>query len=347
MGTEQGQNLDRVIADLERNGPNYDVFQAIYLAEIASRKFVARKDLGLDQSGLHFRPYENYVYPPTDIRSIALHEDAKRRSRSFKFVLNFMGLYGVNAVLPRCYHEQVAMQQSAHGEGEVPLQNFLDIFNNRFYWLYYQAWKKYRYYLQLSEAEGNVTAQRIFAFIGQSFAPRHGASAIPRFQLLQFSGILSNRARSKAGLQILLSEFFPRYKVMIHEFVPQWVRLAETPTMGKTSANPFLLGKNSVVGRSMLDYSSRIRVEIGPMPFADYLDFTPEGKKAALLRELLQLYLNDGLEFDVTLIIASETIVTKPWKDKRIKLGTSMWLGRPREEFVDVPYSYEKYVGKR
>lgn len=344
MGTEHGQNLERVIADLQRNGPNYDLFQAIYLAEIASRQYVARKDFGFDQTGLHFRPHENYVYPPTDIRAITWHEEPKRHTRTLKFVLNFMGLYGVNAALPRCYHEQVAMQQSAHGEGEVPLQNFLDIFNNRFYWLYYQAWKKYRYYLQLSEAADNQTTQRVFAFIGQRLEARNPASQISRFQLLQFSGILSNRVRSKAGLQILLTEFFHRYAVTIHEFVPQWVRLAETPTMGKGSAKPFVLGENSVVGRSMLDYNSRIRVEIGPMPFVDYLDFTPEGKKAALLRELLQLYLNDGLEFDVTLVIASETIITKPWKDKRIKLGTSMWLGRPREEFVEVKYGYEKYI---
>ncbi len=342
MGTEHGQNLDRVIADLQRNGPNYDVFQAIYLAEIASRKYVARKDFGFDQTGLHFRPHENYVYPPKDIRAITLHEDPK--PLVLQFVLNFMGLYGVNAVLPRCYHEQVAMQQNAHGAGEMPLQNFLDIFNNRFYWLYYQAWKKYRYYLQLSEAEDNQTTQRVFAFIGQRLEARNSNSKISRFQLLQFSGILSNRVRSKAGLQILLSGFFPRYTVTIHEFVPQWVRLAETPKMGGNSGTSFRLGVNSVVGRSMLDYASRIRVEIGPMPFVDYLDFTPEGKKAALLRELLQLYLNDGLEFDVTLIIASESIITKPWKDKRIKLGTSMWLGRPREEFVEVKYRHEKYI---
>ncbi len=341
MGTERGQDFDRVIADLEQHAPHYNVFQAIYLAETASQKHVARKDFGFDQTGLHFRPHENYVYPPTDLRSFELHNGV------MKFVLNFMGLYGVNAALPRCYHEQVAMQQSAHGAGEVPLQNFLDIFNSRFYWLYYQAWKKYRYYLQLSEAAGNKTTQRIFAFIGQRFDARNAASEIPRFQLLQFSGILSNRARSKAGLQILLSEFFIKYKVTIHEFVPHWVQLAETPKMGRNNGASFRLGVNSVVGRSMLDYTSRIRVEIGPMPFVDYLDFTPEGKKAALLRELLQLYLNDGLEFDVTLIIASDTIITKPWKDKRIKLGTSMWLGRPKEEFVEVKYGYEKYVGKR
>ncbi len=342
MEAELGQDFSRVIADLERHAPNYNVFQAIYLAELASGKLnPQRKDFGFDQTGLHFRPHENYVYAPTSIRSLEVRDGV------MKFVLTFMGLYGVNSPLPRCYHEQVAMQQSAHGEGEVPLQNFLDIFNSRFYWLYYQAWKKYRYYLQLREEAGNKTTQRVFAFIGQSFGAHQETSKIPRFQLLQFSGILSNRSRSKAGLQILLSEFFPKYKITIHEFVPHWVQLAETPKVGGKDGEPFRLGVNSVVGRSMLDYTSRIRVEIGPMPFVDYLDFTPEGKKAALLRELLQLYLNDGLEFDVRLIIASESIITKPWKDKRIKLGTSMWLGRPKEEFVPVQYSYEKYVGKR
>ena len=131
MGAESGQNSAGVIKELEKNAPRYNVFQAIFIAEKISKKMhPKRDDEKFDQTGLKFRPYEMYVFPPTDIREFYSIND------EMNFVLNFMGLYGVNSPLPRCYHDQVAMQQTVHGAGEVPLQNFLDIFNNRFYWLY-------------------------------------------------------------------------------------------------------------------------------------------------------------------------------------------------------------------
>jgi len=342
MGTEPGTDVDRLIADLAQHGPEYHVFQAVFLAERASRQLhPQRKDYALDQTGLQFRPSEMYVYPPKDIRAFEFKDGV------MTFVLNFMGLYGINSPLPRCYHEQVALQQSSHGAGEVPLQNFFDIFNNRFYWLYYLAWKKYRYYLQLDEEAENRTTERAFAFIGRGPETAKEQVLIPRFNLLQFSGILSNRHRNKAGLSIMLHEFFPRYKIRIQEFVPHWIKLAAVPSLGGKNGNSASrLGVNAVAGNSVLDYTSRICVEIGPMPFVDYLDFVPHAKQALLLRELLDLYLHDGLEYDVKIIIESESIVSVAWNDKRLKLGTSLWLGRPKTETVSVYYKYEQYVGK-
>ncbi|MGH7596593.1 MAG: type VI secretion system baseplate subunit TssG [bacterium] len=342
MGTEFGTNVDRLIADLERHGPEYHVFQAIFLAEHASRKLHPRRhEHEFDQTGLQFRPFEMYVYPPKDIRAFE-HNDGV-----MTFVLNFMGLYGINSPLPRCYHEQIPLQQSLYGSNEVPLQNFLDIFNNRFYWLYYLAWKKYRYYLHLNEEPENKTTQRVFAFIGRGPEAAQELALVSRFRLLPFSGVLSNRHRSKAGLQILLNEFFGRYRVRIQEFVPHWIKLAEVPPMGsRYGERAAKLGVNAVAGNSVLDYMSRICVEIGPMSFVDYLDFVPHARQALLLRELLDLYLNDGLEYDVKIIIQSESIVSVAWNDKRLKLGTSLWLGKPKTETVSVYYKYAQYVGK-
>lgn len=342
MGTEPRPDLAHVIADLERHGPEYNVFQAIYLAEIATKHwYPQRNDYVLDQTGLRFRPYEMYVYPPTDIRTLAATD------KILTFVLNFMGLYGINSPLPRCYHEQVAVQQGDHGAGEVPLQNFLDIFNNRFYWLYYQAWKKYRYHLQLRDDPENRIAPRVFSFIGRVFPGRGNtqAVAIPRFRLLPFSGILTRRARNKAGLQILLHEFFPKFQIAIREFIPHWVKLSEVPVMGsKDPEKAPKLGVNAVAGSSMRDYSSRIRIEIGPIDFVDYLEFTPQARQAALLCELLNFYLNDGLEYDVRFIIKSETIISVAWNDRRLRLGSTIWLGRPRQAAVNVDYSYEQFA---
>jgi len=340
METTLGRNITHLIKDLQKNGPLYNVWQAVYLGEIISKQlYPDRNDNILDQKGLNFRPYENYIYPPTDLRSVSFNDN------ELTFVLNFLGLYGINSPLPRCYHEQIPMQQSIFGENEVPLQNFLDIFNNRFYWLNYQAWKKYKYYYHLREGKNNKTAQRINAFIGKGTNFVKKESKISHYTLLKFSGLLSNRVRNKAGLLIILNYIFTFIKIRIKEFVPKWVKISNVPQLGHADNSESLrLGINSFLGNSALDYMSKICIEIGPISFEKYMTFIPNSENSNKLKELLTLYLNDGLEYDVKIILKSETIAEVAWNDDRIKLGSSLWIGMPQEETSIVYYTYEDYT---
>jgi len=340
METSLGKNFTRLINDLQQNGPLYNVWQAIYLGEIISKKLNPdRNEYILDQKGLKFRPYEYYIYPPTDLRSVSLD------NKNISYVFNFLGLYGINSPIPRCYHEQVAMQQSLFGENEVPLQNFLDIFNNRFYWLLYQAWKKYKYYYYFREGPTNKVTQRINAFIGRGPNIAKKESKISYLTLLKFSGFLSNRVRNKSGLLIILNHIFPFIKIKIKEFVPKWIKFSEVPKLGNSNDTvSFQLGNNSFIGESALDYMSRICIVIGPISFKEYLTFTPLSLNAQKLKELLDLYLNDGLEYDIKIIVRSDTITTINWNDSRLKLGSSLWLGKPHSETSSVYYTYENYT---
>jgi type VI secretion system protein ImpH len=341
MAPEIGKNFTDLIEELKIDAPSYSVFYAIYLAEKISRRHNRRnqESESFDQRGIRFRPYEYYVFPSRDIRSFD-HQDGQ-----MTFVLNFLGLYGIDSPLPRVFHEQVALQQSIHGPGNVPLQNFLDIFSNRFYWLYYQAWKKYRYYLQLSGDPNNKIVQRIFTFIGQPDEIRLGEKSISRYKLLQLSGILTQRVRNKLGLQILLHEFFPHKKICIKEFIPKRVTLDMNPQLGRhNGGNPFQLDGHSRLGRTQVDYMGRILIEIGPLDFDEYISFVPENRKAVILKLLLDLYLNDGLEYDIKFLIKSETVGKISWQDKRLQLGISLWLGRPPQECVEVYYTHERFT---
>jgi len=336
MESGNRRNTSGLMEDLVKNGPSYNVWQAIWLGEnITKKDNPGRKDYLLEQTGLNFRPNENYEYPPRDIRSITYQNGV------ITFILTFMGLYGINSPLPRCYHEQVALQQRLLGTGEVPLQNFLDIFNNRFYFLYYQAWKKYRFYLHLNGEKDDKITERINSFTGSGLFAKRKTPEISDYALLKFSGLLSQRVRNKAGLKILISHLFPQYEMKIKEFVPRWVELTDIPELGN---NENKLGENNFIGKRILDYSSRVCIQIGPISFEDYLDFLPGKEKSNRLIELLQLYLNDGLEFDFEFKINSDTIVSVSWNDDRLKLGSTLWLGKPQNEFVNVYLPFEETV---
>src|SRR4030042_3332844 len=176
MGTDIRENSSSVIDDLVKNGPSYNVWQAVRIADSIVRK-ANKGDLISEQVNLKFRPYEKYEYPPSDIREICYNEGV------ITFVLTFLGLYGINSPLPRCYHEQVDFLQRILGEGQVPLQNFLDIFNNRFYWLYYQSWKKYRFYVQFNSHENNDIIQRLNSFSGRGFFGKNPDSSLSDYVL--------------------------------------------------------------------------------------------------------------------------------------------------------------------
>jgi len=330
------RNASGLIEDLVKNGPSYNVWQAIWLSEnITKKDNPGRKDYLLEQNGLNFRPSEKYEYPPRDIHSISYENGV------MTFILTFMGFYGINSPLPRCYHEQVALQQRLLGPGEVPLQNFLDIFNNRFYFLYYQSWKKYRFYLHINEDKENKIAERINSFTGQGLFSKNKKNKLSEFVLLKFSGFFSQRVRNKAGLKILISYLFPQYEMEIKEFIPRWIELSDIPKLGSDESK---LGENNFIGVHTRDYSSRICIQIGPISFEDYLDFLPGKEKSDRLIELLQLYLNDGLEFDFEFKIKAETIVAISWNDERLKLGSTFWLGKPTKE-VKVYLAYEEITG--
>ena len=59
MGTDNRRNSSGVIEDLVRYGPQYNVWQAIWIAEnISKKEHPDRKDYLFEQTGLQFRPYE-------------------------------------------------------------------------------------------------------------------------------------------------------------------------------------------------------------------------------------------------------------------------------------------------
>lgn len=341
MGTDLGRNISnlnlqsqQLIEDLVKNGPAFNVWHAVWMTENITKKLHPnRKDYLLDQMGIKFRPFESYAYPPKDIQSITFNNNI------ITFVLTFMGLYGINSPIPRCYHEQVAVQLRTFGAGEVQLQSFLDIFNDRFYWLYYQSWKKYRFYLYLNSDLNNKITERINSFTGGGLFSKKKEKTIHDFALLKFSGIFSQRVRNKSGLNILLSYFFPNFKMKIKEFVPRWIRLSDIPQLGDEGNK---LGINSYVGEYTVDYMSRICIEIGTVTFEEYLDFLPGTVQSKRLIELLKLYLNDGLEFDFEFKIKSDTITNVSWNDDRLKLGSTLWMGNPGLEEIKVYINYEE-----
>ena len=340
MGASGRQNLDHLIDELSQNASLYSMFYAIHKYEtLLKRAEPGRLRSKLHQNGLRFRPFEQYTFQSRNLHHVEYDGDA------MTFVLSFLGLYGNDSPLPRSYHDQISLLQKPQGKGKIPLQDFLDIFNNRYYWLYYKAWKKYRYYLQRDGEEEGTIREHLYAFTGLGGTTQNQKLPVSPHTLLGLSGILGKRVRNKQGLLVLLEAFFPAVKIRIREFVRSMVRIENRPAMGRIEGKKrALLGKNCIVGQWVADYSSRICIVVGPISFDQFLEFLPDGRYAHTLRSALNLYLNDSLRFDVKLIVDSDGIRTISWQDKRMRLGRSLWLGKPKKDKVERYIPYEEYI---
>ena len=266
--------------------------------------------------------------------------------------VTFMGLYGVSSPLPSYFTDPITLRKVEYFE----LKKFLDIFTHRMYSLFYRAWKKYRHGAQFDPARPDDYTLRLLALTGQ-WPRRDRRPAVqgqgPDFNLrrIPYARFLGNRVRSAKGLQQLLRGYFGFTRVRIRQFEPAWV---EIPVKTRLGGSPLAkLGHSTRLGERMQDRLSRFTVEIGPLPPDLFNRFLPspesvqrggagasagdeatlEGDLPAQVRELVDAYLRDPLDYQVKAILDPDLRNPPVLGGANARLGAGIWLGKnPRGE---------------
>jgi type VI secretion system protein ImpH len=249
-------------------------------------------------------------------------------------ILAFMGLYGVASPLPNYISELIATQE----EETLPLQAFLDIFNHRFYSLFYRSWKKYRYYLQFESEGKDRFSQYMLSLLGLGTRVLSDKIGVPPTRLIAYSGIIGHRVHCAEGLRRLISDYFGGIEVNILEFMPRWVAIPEQISLGirNSEFRSARLGENVVIGKKILDCSSKFRVALGPLSLKEYLRFLPDGVDTQALYRLIRFYATEQLDFDVELRLKTKEVPPLQLGSELAQLGRTIWLGEPQGDVVSV-----------
>ncbi|MFQ6044299.1 MAG: type VI secretion system baseplate subunit TssG, partial [Candidatus Poribacteria bacterium] len=316
MATEDRQKPSCIIERLFREGYRFNFFQAVYLLErmLYPNGISPGKTRPLSEEIIRFQPNPSLGFPPTDICQIQKEQDGDGRE-TIKMILSFMGLYGVASPLPKFISDLIVKQE----DETLELQAFLDIFNHRLYSLFYQSWKKYRYYLQFDSFGEDRFSQYMLSMLGLGTPKLADLVGIPSTRLMAYSGIIGNRAHCPEGLRGLLSDYLGGIEVDIQEFMPRWATIPERVRLGSKSEVPALrhpenrdiqakLGENVVIGKKILDCSSKFRVALGPLNLKDYRSFLPDGANSQALYRLIRFYAPAQLDFDVELRLKKEEV---------------------------------------
>ncbi len=301
--------MSDLIEKLQREASAFDFFQVVrLLVEARSDSGSARE--AFTTGRVRFAADRSIAFPSSDVAGL------DKKGESVRLLLSFLGLLGVSSPLPNYFLEHAAR----HSDTEDALCDFLEIFNNRLYALFYLAWSKYR---PVRSIEDRKVLERMAALAGVG-----GHETAGGLRLAVYAGLFAQPARSAKGLQVLLAHHLGGVRVRVQEWVTRRAVIREKTGLGSGAE----LGYNAFAGDTVADLSGKFRVLLGPLERERYEEFLPGKPRLNEIRELISRYIAEPLEFDVVPLLAGAEYTVVRLGDSRATLGRTAVLGRRNEE---------------
>ena len=231
------------------------------------------------------------------------------------YVQNF-GLLGPNGALP--LHLSEYAYTRIHHHNDSTFSEFLDVFHHRAYLLFYRAWANAQPHIGQHGKTPNVFTTQLAAIAGHGNQSGWGRETLPDHFRLGLAGHFSRQSRSSEGFEKVLRQILG-LSVRIHSFAGQWLTM---PAQGR-----YPLGLGMVIGRRVWDIQSKVTIQIGPMPYRQYMQLLPGACGHTRLLQAANAYLGLEFDWDYTLHV-SPAEVPEARLGKLGALGRNAWLGR-------------------
>jgi len=243
----------------------------------------------------------------------------------------FLGLYGVDARMPYHVLDDIATRRDGH----EPLSAFLDLFNHRIVTLYYRIWRKYRYPVGFKKGATDRTSQSLLSLVGLGIGHVDQRQDLPAARFMGLLGLGGQRTRTAEGLVAVVRLLRPDATVTVDEFFPVIRHLSDPIRMSKT---PVPLRSGSLVlGNTVKDRNSTVRIIIAVSAGASILNLLPGGQDHTDLLQMLKVYL--GYKLDAEIILRIDPASLPPFRlgDQPTWLGLTAIAGAaPAGQPVDI-----------
>jgi len=250
---------------------------------------------------VRFRPRPRLGFPAGEVAAVEFDDEHPEAPPTVR--TTFMGLYGVDAVMPSHMIDEIVLRE----EGHEAVEAFLDPFNHRAATLLYRAWKKYRYPERFQAGGVDDYSRSLLCLAGFGWGDKPLRAGLPNSRMLSLLGLLIQRTRTSEGLAGVVALAAPGADVRVDEF---W---AVTTSSGRpkplTSAKPDAdvlsdgkrsgLGGGYVLGRRLAYRSRAVRVTLWPVDAKQAQDLLPGAWLHREVMAFVQLYV--GTKADVHL----------------------------------------------
>lgn len=322
-GWRTGTSLE---AALFERGYEFQFFQAVRLL---ARIFNTRKSVGgvakPGEECARIGAQSTMAFPPSAIHNIErMADDAPAR-----MTVAFMGLTGIQGILPVNYTEMV-IEQNAAKDGT--LADFLDLFNHRLLSLFYRAWEKHcpPVLYELSATRGqrpDPFTHSLYDLIGMGTAHLRGRMRIQDEGLLRYAGLIAQRPHSASALRGILRDYFS-VPVEIDQCVGDWYELEEPDRCFLSrdlERNQLAVG--AFLGDEVWNQQGRFRIRVGPVSLNRFLEFLPDGLAMAKLVELTRFSVGQAMAFDVQVFLRADEVPYCRLDDEGFDAPRLGWMG--------------------
>ena len=287
-----------------------------------------------ERERMRFRPMLSMSFPVADIAGVSALEQPDGSER-YRLDLTFMGLYGPSTPLPAFYTEDLIRLE----DDDSLIRGFLDLFHHRLFSFVYRVWEKYRHTVQYDSTGKDYYSQRLLTLIGASLDQLPDGEDIRAGRLLAYAGLLTQQPRSAATLRAMLAEHFPESPVEIEQCKGRWceISLREHNRLGSRNCT---LGEDLTLGKAVFDRAGNFGVTMGPMDFDAYMEMLPDTSNMGQLRELVDVFNSDCLDYEVTLVLRGEEVRRAQLSSDHTRLGWSSWLGEKSPQDQSVTFKF-------
>lgn len=332
----------RVLDRLMSRGWEFSFFQAVWLLD---RHHADRIPVGhrgpVSREGIRFRPDIGLGFPATDVRRISgCH--APDGTTFHRIESTFMGLYGVETPLPLHYAVQILKsveksrqrdesmpeRDAAASEAESsPARDFLDVLHHRAISLFYRAWTKYRYHVNYGAAGRDAITEYLLLLVGLQPTWGGGLLGVEPQRMIRYAGLLTQRPRSAAALEGMLTDFFGGLATKITQSVGRWVPLGNAD-LNRAGLGNCRLGVDLTVGEEVYDLNGAFRMTFGPVDWPSFQEFLPTGQAFSKARALARLFCTDPLAFEIEVRLRAGEVpeMQLTGDDRAPRLGFTSWV---------------------
>jgi type VI secretion system protein ImpH len=331
MATANGRESSGLSDRLFREPYRFDFFQAVRMLEHLARERAAEDPKTASSPVGHDRPPEAEVvrfrslpslsFPASAIahvRRLSATEGTTARAVPFaELMVTFMGVTGPMGVLP---HHYTALLLRRMRDKDFSLRDFLDMFHHRAIALFFRAWVKYRLPFAYERSKLDAMAREdlitwgLYCLAGFGTAGLRGRLEIDDEAVLYYGGHFAHFPRSSVALESILADYFD-LPVRVLPIQGQWLQLAPAdqalmpcPDHPKGLNNQ--LGVNLVAGERVWDIQSKFRIQLGPLTYAQFQRFMPNGDALRSLCQLTRTYVGAEFDFDIQLVLRPDAV---PW----------------------------------
>ncbi|AXE30516.1 type VI secretion system baseplate subunit TssG [Chromobacterium phragmitis] len=322
--------------ELAADASQFGFFQAARILGLGARKRPDSRRGRLPER-LRFRTLASLSFPASELTGYK--PAAEESDAADEMTISFMGLTGPSGALPTAYTELLLERRQRHRDDTM--HAFFDVFSHRAASLFFEAWCKYRSWINVEAGERDGFTRNLLDLGGvglsqlrQQMGP--GAELDERM-FVYYAGLLSQKPLSAQSLLTLVEGFFG-VSATLEQFAGQWLRVPveEQSQLGAAGCE---LGMSAFAGDRIWDRQTKLKLRLGPLRRAQFDSLQPHAAGAQALRALMKYALGHGLAAEVCLVLDRRDVAPAQLGSAALSLGGDSWMGRPPGDPDDMRYT--------